>query len=212
MQTIVQHGDSWECIDQRDQLDEQSRCGADMDIVFCLYHPEFHSPDSHSPTTSRLHRPLVQISEAKVTSWLDVVCLVLCMYRSPVDWNICHGVQGMIVEQDIQLICELWRNLLLTFQLLTCNPRPKFPNLVTKIAGESNSGFINIDTSLGTGFYILIAYSVIAGYLQYFLRTRYLKAARSSSSSEPPPAFAEDRRSSGLSQISWDAIRKRSFL
>jgi hypothetical protein len=58
---------------------------------------------------------------------------------------------------------------------------PKFPNLVTKIAGESNSGFISIDTSLGRGFYLLIAYSVIAGYLQYFLRTRYLKAAQSSS-------------------------------
>lgn len=58
-------------------------------------------------------------------------------------------------------------------------PCPKFPSLVTKIAGESNSGFISIDTSLGTGFYLLIAYCVIAGYLQYFLRTRYLKAAQS---------------------------------
>ena len=49
----------------------------------------------------------------------------------------------------------------------------KFPNLVNKIAGESNSAFLEIDSDLGIGFYLLIAYSVVAGFLQYTLRIRH---------------------------------------
>ena len=41
-----------------------------------------------------------------------------------------------------------------------------------KIAGDKNAGFLNIDSNLGTGFYILIAYSVVAGFLQCSLRIR----------------------------------------
>ena len=55
----------------------------------------------------------------------------------------------------------------------------KFPNLVNKIAGESNSAFLNIDSNLGVGFYILIAYSVVAGFLQYTLRIQHEEVARS---------------------------------
>lgn len=46
----------------------------------------------------------------------------------------------------------------------------KFPDLVMRLAGESNAGFLNIESELGAGFYVLIAYSVIAGFLQVCLR------------------------------------------
>ena len=49
----------------------------------------------------------------------------------------------------------------------------QFPNLVMKIAGDTNAGFLDIDSNLGTGFYILIAYSVVAGFLQFSLRIRH---------------------------------------
>ena len=42
-----------------------------------------------------------------------------------------------------------------------------------KIAGDTNAGFLDIDSTLGTGFYILIAYSVVAGFLQFSLRIRH---------------------------------------
>lgn len=48
----------------------------------------------------------------------------------------------------------------------------KFPNLIMKIAGDTNSSFLDIDSNLGIGFYILIAYSVVAGFLQFSLRIR----------------------------------------
>lgn len=54
----------------------------------------------------------------------------------------------------------------------------KFPNLITKIAGEANAGFLDIESGLGTGFYILIAYSVIAGFLQFSLRVRYPNSSK----------------------------------
>lgn len=41
-----------------------------------------------------------------------------------------------------------------------------------KIAGETNSTFLDIESNLGVGFYILIAYSVVAGFLQFSLRIR----------------------------------------
>mmetsp|Transcript_21012 Transcript_21012/g.50674 ORF Transcript_21012/g.50674 Transcript_21012/m.50674 type:complete len:681 (+) Transcript_21012:41-2083(+) len=49
----------------------------------------------------------------------------------------------------------------------------KFPNLIMKIAGDTNASFLDIDSKLGTGFYILIAYSVVAGFLQFSLRVRH---------------------------------------
>ena len=55
----------------------------------------------------------------------------------------------------------------------------KFPNLVNKIAGETNSAFLEIDSNLGVGFYILIAYSVVAGFLQYTLRIQHEEVADS---------------------------------
>lgn len=42
-----------------------------------------------------------------------------------------------------------------------------------KIAGDTNAGFLDIDSSLGTGFFILIAYSVVAGFMQFSLRIRH---------------------------------------
>lgn len=41
-----------------------------------------------------------------------------------------------------------------------------------KIAGDTNSTFLDIESNLGVGFYILIAYSVVAGFLQFSLRIR----------------------------------------
>mmetsp|Transcript_10976 Transcript_10976/g.19164 ORF Transcript_10976/g.19164 Transcript_10976/m.19164 type:complete len:243 (-) Transcript_10976:118-846(-) len=48
----------------------------------------------------------------------------------------------------------------------------KFPNLIMKIAGDTNAGFLDINSDLGSGFYILIAYAVVAGFLQFSLRVR----------------------------------------
>ncbi len=41
-----------------------------------------------------------------------------------------------------------------------------------KLAGETNASFLDIDSNLGIGFYILIVYSVVAGFLQFSLRIR----------------------------------------
>jgi len=51
----------------------------------------------------------------------------------------------------------------------------KFPNLIMKIAGDSNAGFLDIDSGLGSGFYILIAYAVTTGFLQLSLRIRTIE-------------------------------------
>mmetsp|Transcript_346 Transcript_346/g.745 ORF Transcript_346/g.745 Transcript_346/m.745 type:complete len:594 (+) Transcript_346:121-1902(+) len=54
----------------------------------------------------------------------------------------------------------------------------KFPNLIMKIAGEANAGFLDIESGLGPGFYILIVYSVVAGFLQFSLRVRYHNSSK----------------------------------
>ena len=54
----------------------------------------------------------------------------------------------------------------------------QFPNLIMKIAGDTNAAFLDIDSELGTGFYLLIAYSVVAGFLQSSLRIRDEKPTR----------------------------------
>ena len=41
-----------------------------------------------------------------------------------------------------------------------------------KLAGETNASFLDIDSSLGVGFFLLIAYSLLAGFLQFSLRLR----------------------------------------
>jgi hypothetical protein len=46
----------------------------------------------------------------------------------------------------------------------------KFSKLIKKIAGSSNAIFLDITSGMGPGFYLLIAYSVVAGFLQYSLR------------------------------------------
>jgi hypothetical protein len=48
----------------------------------------------------------------------------------------------------------------------------QFEKLIMKIAGDSNAGFLDIESGLGYGFYILIVYSVVAGFLHYSLRVR----------------------------------------
>ena len=49
----------------------------------------------------------------------------------------------------------------------------KFPNLIMRIAGDSNAGFLDVDSDLGSGFFVLIAYSVVAGVMQASLRIRH---------------------------------------
>ncbi|CAJ1952002.1 unnamed protein product [Cylindrotheca closterium] len=46
----------------------------------------------------------------------------------------------------------------------------KFSDLVARLAGDSNAVFLDITSGLGAGFYILLAYSFIAGFLQFTLR------------------------------------------
>ena len=58
-----------------------------------------------------------------------------------------------------------------------------------KIAGDTNAGFLDIDSGLGVGFYILIAYSIVAGFLQFSLRIRQNDESTKTSSQEP----ADDR-------------------
>merc|ERR1712087_900084 len=65
----------------------------------------------------------------------------------------------------------------------------KFPNLIEKIAGDTNAGFLDIDSNLGAGFYVLIAYPVVAGFLQFSLRVD--DGAVRSSSREPESAEKE---------------------
>ena len=58
----------------------------------------------------------------------------------------------------------------------------KFPQLVMKIAGDTNAGFLDISSSLGEGFYILIAYSVAACFLQLSLNLQHDNPAKPSMS------------------------------
>ena len=56
----------------------------------------------------------------------------------------------------------------------------KFPDFVKELAAAGTSGigdgtadasqFINVNSILGPGFYVLIGYSIVAGLLQYYLR------------------------------------------
>ena len=48
----------------------------------------------------------------------------------------------------------------------------KFPQLIMKLAGETNAGFLDIKSGLGNGFYILIVYAVVAGFMQFSLIVR----------------------------------------
>ena len=57
----------------------------------------------------------------------------------------------------------------------------KFEKLIMKIAGDANSEFITITSGTGSGFYILIAYSVVAGFLQFSLRLRCDESMQSTS-------------------------------
>lgn len=63
-----------------------------------------------------------------------------------------------------------------------------------KIAGETNAQFLDIDSSLGIGFYILIAYSVVAGFLQYSLRIRHCDGSKQSSLINEDAVVAEKEK------------------
>jgi len=43
----------------------------------------------------------------------------------------------------------------------------KFEEFISSIAGDENAGFIDLKSGLGSGFFILIAYCVVAGFLQF---------------------------------------------
>ena len=63
-----------------------------------------------------------------------------------------------------------------------------------KLAGETNASFLDIDSDLGKGFYILIAYSVVAGFLQFSLRIRHCDGSKQSSSIEEDAGVAENEK------------------
>ena len=44
--------------------------------------------------------------------------------------------------------------------------------LIKGVAGQSNAELIQISSQLGPGFYILIVYSFVAGFLQFAVRVR----------------------------------------
>ena len=43
----------------------------------------------------------------------------------------------------------------------------KFEEFISSIAGDENVGFIDLKSGLGSGFFILIAYCVVAAFLQF---------------------------------------------
>ena len=43
----------------------------------------------------------------------------------------------------------------------------KFEEFISSIAGDENAGFIDLKSGLGSGFFILIAYCVVSGFLQF---------------------------------------------
>jgi hypothetical protein len=54
----------------------------------------------------------------------------------------------------------------------------KFEDFVAALAGPGNADFFSITSSIGSGFYILIVYSLASGLLQYFIHcceTEYFK-------------------------------------
>ena len=63
-----------------------------------------------------------------------------------------------------------------------------------KLAGETNASFLDIESKLGTGFYILIAYSVVAGFLQFSLRIRHCDVSKQSSLMEEDAGVVEKEK------------------
>ena len=53
----------------------------------------------------------------------------------------------------------------------------KFEEFITSIAGDENASLIDIKSGLGSGFYILIAYCVVAGALQFKMERIVQKTA-----------------------------------
>lgn len=58
----------------------------------------------------------------------------------------------------------------LRISFLNCG-QYKFDDLIAALAGNENSAFFVMSSALGTGFYILIGYSVLAGILQYIFNS-----------------------------------------
>ncbi|KAL3930198.1 MAG: hypothetical protein SGBAC_011866 [Bacillariaceae sp.] len=72
----------------------------------------------------------------------------------------------------------------------------KFAELVARLAGDSNAIFLDITSSLGAGFYLLIAYSVIAGFLQFTLRVIHHNPPMAANSEGAAAAAAAGEESS----------------
>ena len=47
----------------------------------------------------------------------------------------------------------------------------KFDALIARLAGEEGSQFFEVNSELGSGFYVLIVYSVFGGLLHYFFNS-----------------------------------------
>ena len=62
----------------------------------------------------------------------------------------------------------------------------KFPQLIMKLAGETNAGFLDIKSGLGNGFYILIVYAVVAGFMQFSLIVRSDEEVKATSGEGTP--------------------------
>ena len=81
-------------------------------------------------------------------------------------------LRGEKIKQAYQLTAAIWYFACVEVSLLGIFAVGfKYGNLIMKIAWDSNSAFLDIESGLGPGFYVLIAYSVAAGFLLCSLRT-----------------------------------------
>ena len=80
-------------------------------------------------------------------------------------------LKGEMIKQAFQFTAAIWYFACVEVSLLRIFAVGfKYDNLITKIAGDFNLAFLDIESGLGPGFYILIAYCVTAGFLLYALK------------------------------------------
>ncbi|KAL3802371.1 hypothetical protein HJC23_007196 [Cyclotella cryptica] len=116
-------------------------------------------------------------NEAPGQTWILYLAYILLNVAFPVITHLLQVImmfghhRGEKIKQVFQWTAAIWYFACVEVSLLgifaVCF---KYDNLIMKIAGDSNSGFLDIESGLGPGFYILIAYSVAAGFLLYSLR------------------------------------------
>jgi len=113
-------------------------------------------------------------------TWILFLVYVVLVLAFPVLTHILQGIfmmgwsRSMKLKRMIKWTSAIWCFACIEVLLIgVFAVEYKFPQLVGKLAGDTNAGFLEIKSGLGSGFYILIAYSVVAGFLQWSLLVRY---------------------------------------